>query len=334
MRAFVTGAGGFIGSTLIEELGTLGFEVDALLCRASGRGAESGSDAVEANLAGLAYRRVEADISDPRDEERLRRALREADYVFHLTGDADRLARLAADERPGLSRFVHVSSLAAAGPSRASEPRLESMADQPVSAYGASKLAGERAVLRYKTAFPVSIVRPPAIYGPRDKSVFLFVQAVARNFMPLLRGAGKDGHKYYSLIHVRDLCRGIIQSALAPVGKVPSGEVFFLAGDGVHSYQDIMETIAEALGRDPLKIRLPRFALAAAAAALSGAARITPRITRRRFPPGLDRLGELVPDYWVCSNRKARELLGFQPEFDLPSGMSHAIDWYRRHKWI
>jgi nucleoside-diphosphate-sugar epimerase len=314
-------------------LGTLGFEVDALMRKTSST----------ANLEGLRYRRVEGDLAN---EDSLRSAVREVDYVFHLAGataarskreyfehnawGTQRLAQVVAEERPGLSRFVHVSSLAANGPAPGLEPLTESALPRPVSLYGQSKLEGERALLRYKSVYPISIIRPPMVYGPRDKGVFTMVQAVARNLMPVIRGAGEGGHKYYSVIHVKDLARGIVQSALAPEGKIPSGEVFFLAGDGIHTYQDIMSTIAESLARDPLRIRMPRVAVKAAAAALSGLG----WATRRTFVLNWDKLGELLPDYWICSSDKARSMLGFAPEYGLTDGMKQAIDWYRRHEWI
>ncbi len=333
MRALVTGASGFIGSTLVEQLGRLGFEVTALLRRTSSH----------KNLEGAKYLCAEGDLSD---EASLRRAVKGMDYVFHLAGltsartrgeyfefnteGTARLARAAAAEAPALQRFVFVSSLAAAGPSEGMRPKTETDVDKPVSAYGESKLAAEQELAKYREAFPVSIVRPPIVYGPKDKDVFQIIQTVSRNFMPLLKGSTPDGNKFYSSIYVHDLVRGIIQAGLAPREKVPSGEVFFLSADEVHSYRDMLSSMAQHLNRDPLRVSVPRFAVVLAA----GAASVASAVTRKKFPLNLDKLNELLPDYWICSNEKAKRVLGFAPEFNLNTGMGQAIEWYRQHKWI
>jgi dihydroflavonol-4-reductase len=336
VKALVTGASGFIGSTLIEELGTLGFDVYALMRKTSS----------SANLEGLRLTRLDGDLSN---EESLRAAIRrvpDLDYVFHLAGATTgpnrdyyfehnaqgtaRLAQVVAEERPGLQRFVYVSSLAAAGPAKSLEPRAESESEQPISAYGQSKYQGEKELLRYKSVYPITIVRPPMVYGPKDKGVFVIIKTVSKKMMPVIPGSAPGGDKFYSAIHSKDLCRGIVQAALARKEKVPSGEVFYLSGDGVHSYQQILSTIAETLDVDPFKFKLPRSALYVAAAAGSALG----FISKKTFALNIDKLNELLPDYWICSNQKAKELLGFVPEFTLQSGMSNTIEWYKRQKWL
>lgn len=334
MRALVTGASGFIGSTLIEELNTLGFEVRALMRRTSS----------SSNLEGLKFERAEGDLTDAAS---LRDAVREVNYVFHLAGavtarnraEFDRLnaigtknlAEAVAEVRPGLSRFVYVSSLAAGGPSGSLKPRDEEEPDHPVSAYGESKLAGERYLMKYRHVYPVSIVRPPMVYGPKDKATFVFIKSVSRNLVPMLPGSPLDGgHKYYSSIHSKDLCRGIVQAGVASLDKVPSGEIFYLADDQVATYEDLMTVISEKLNRNPLRVRLPKLAIRAAAYGLSGLT----RLTGHTFPLNVDKLNEILPDYWICSNAKAKKLLGFAPEYDFRSGWANAIEWYQRQRWI
>ncbi len=333
MKAFVTGGSGFIGSALIEALNAQGVEVTALLRRPQ----------AAKNLLNLRYNVLEGDLSDV---ELLKKGVQGVDYVFHLAGvttamnragffennalATGRLAQAVAESNPGVKRFIYVSSLAAGGPAQALSPRQESLEDQPVSDYGRSKWEGEKALLRHRATFPMAIVRPPLVYGPRDRGVFLLIQSVARNIVPVLpRAAGVD-RKYYSAIHVQDLCQGLIQVAQASLEQVPSGEVFYLADDGVYSDQELFSTIASALNKKPWNLRVPRWALSSAALGLSALSQITGK------PAALscDKLKEIFPDYWICSNQKARKAFQFKPSWDLQRGMAHTIDWYRKERWL
>jgi nucleoside-diphosphate-sugar epimerase len=121
-----------------------------------------------------------------------------------------------------------------------------------------------------------------------------------------------------------------VQAGVAPREKVRSGEIFYLAGDGMITYEGLMTTIAEHLNRDPLRICVPVMALKVAAAGLSAVG----ALSRRSFPLNLDKLNEILPDYWICSNEKAKALLGFAPEFDVSAGFRNAIEWYKRQRWI
>ncbi len=333
-KALVTGASGFIGSTLIEELLSRGYEVHALMRRTSS----------PAHLKGLSYHKAEGDLSDL---ESLKRAVQGMDVVFHLAGvvrapdragffasnaeGTRRVAEAVATAAPGLQRLVYVSSIAAAGPAQSLQtPKTEAERPAPVSLYGESKLGGENELLRFKDRIPVAIVRPPIVYGPRDKDVFLMIRSVARRFMPIPLGSTPDGSKYYSLVHVRDLCRGLIQVAEAPLDRVPSGEIFFLSEGEIHTYREMLLTMARCLGVKPLEVKVPKFALRTAARAMTALG----RATRTTYALNTDKLNEILPDFWICSSEKARKAVGFATQYNLSSGMADAIKWYRTQKWL
>lgn len=335
--ALVTGGSGFIGSRLIEDLQAKGIEVRALLRKTS---------SLE-NLKALnpaLWNRVEGDLSD---RASLERACAGVDYVFHLAGaitapnrdgffrhnseGTRNLIEAAAKSAPALKRFVFVSSLAAGGPVDSVQPRFEGMPDQPVSAYGESKLQAEREVLKFKDRLPISIIRPPMVYGPKDKATFLFVKTVSRNYMPIFGASlAEDGKKRYSTIHVWDLSQGIVQAGLHEAGMSTSGEIYYLCGDEVITYEELMETIAEFLGKKPRKIHVPNGLLRVAAFGLSALG----TVTRRTFPLNRDKLSEIEPDFWICVNTKAKERFGFKPQFSFRAGMENAVRWYRENGWV
>lgn len=334
MKVLVTGSNGFVGSALVETLLTQelpqGIEVRAMM--------RQGSNAT--NLKGLSFERVEASLSD---FESLKKAVKQVDVVYHVAGaisaprpkdyfeantmGTKRLAQAVSESESPIKRFVFVSTLAAGGPVENLQPRQEEDQDQPVSNYGKSKLEAEKELLKFKDKFPITILRPPMVYGPRDRATFVFYQTVSRNFVPLIAGKTPDRHKYYSAIHIKDLCRGIIKASFS---ETPSGEIFYLTADEIFTYDQMMSTIAKHLHKKPMKLRVPKSFLTVGAYSLS----LLTKITGRSYPLNLDKLSELLPDYWICSSQKARKSFGFAPEISLSDGLLDAIKWYKAESWL
>ncbi len=319
MKALVTGATGFIGGHLTEALVREGFDVSCLTRSSS-------------NLRYLEGLNVSFMTGDCTDEESLS-GVRGFDYVFHLAG----LTKAASEEElylvnqkgtenivnavlrfnPGLKRFIYVSSLAAAGPCCDGEPQIEDCEPHPVSAYGKAKLGGERAVLLQKGKMPFSVVRPPAVYGPRDKDLLVFFKMVKSGLIPYW------GKSYYSFLYVDDLINGIILSALRDEGE---GEIFFMSDGNVYSSDDIIDAISTALQCRPLKVGIPRCVmpvLGALAEKLKGVSIINP-----------DKIKEIRHTHWTCCTTKAKEKLGFSPKVKIKEGAKWTADWYRIHNWL
>jgi dihydroflavonol-4-reductase len=330
MKVLVTGASGFVGSTLCDELARRGVDTYALMRRTSS----------QSNLAQAKFTPVEGDLRYP---ESLQQAVTDADVVFHVAGvvaarnqkdffaangqGTRNLLQALRSHGKKVKRFVYVSSLAAAGPSRPDRPNLEEDDCHPVSDYGLSKLSGEKAVADFQSHFPVTVVRPPAVYGPRDRGVYTFFQAVRQGVLPLIGWKQPDPRRY-SFVHVDDLVQGIL---LAGMGKEHrTGEVFYVAGEGDFSWEEAMKLIALGMNKQAMRVRLPITAMKGAAALCT----VYSKAFGKVLPFSLDKVKEIEAPSWTCSNAKAKKLLGFEPYWTLDKGMAQTASWYKENGWL
>ena len=332
MKAYVTGATGFIGSHLVEQLVDQDYHVTCLVRKTS-------------NLRWLAHLltakspQVELVMGDLHDSSALARQVRGADLVFHLAGltkapDAvtydhvnaegtEHLIKACLDAHASLDRFVYCSSLAAVGPSSTATPNTEDVTPQPLTDYGSSKLKGEMIVHEYADRLPITIIRPPAVYGPRDADIFLFFQMINRGLIPILG----DADKLLSLVHVKDLVVGIYSAAVS--GRAV-GETYFLTDGDIHTWLGIERIIADALEKRPFKVKVPLFLLDFISIFTEAAAKIThqaPTLNRQR-------VRDLKQRFWICDSTKAQNELGYRPTYCLQKGMQETADWYRVHGWL
>ena len=332
MKAYVTGGTGFIGSHLVERLVNQGYHVTCLIRQTS-------------NLRWLNHlltsksSQVELVTGDLHDSEVLAQHLRDADLVFHLAGltkapDATTYDRVNAEgtkhlieaclsAQAGLDRFVYCSSLAAVGPSRDATPNTEDVTPQPLTDYGSSKLKGELIVREYTDRLPITIIRPPAVYGPRDADIFLFFQMINRGVIPILG----DAAKLLSLVHVKDLVGGIYTAAVS--GRA-IGETYFLTDGDIHTWRAVEGVIADVLEKRPIKVKVPFFLLDWISILTEAAAKMT------RQTPTLNRqkVRDLKQRFWICDSTKAQKELGYRPTYFLQKGIQETADWYRANGWL
>ncbi len=320
MKALITGATGFIGSHLAGALIREGFDVTCLVRNTSSL----------KYLEGLNIKFVEGDCTDIGS---LPDAVRGMDYIFHLAGltkacseedyynanvkGTENIVKATIENNHGIKRFFYLSSLAAAGPSCDGKPLKEDCEQRPVSLYGKTKFEGEKIVYANKDNLPVTIIRPPAVYGPRDKDLLVFFKMVKSGIAPYW------GKCYYSFLYVDDLINGIILAALSDEA---AGEIFFMTDGNIYSSDDIIEAISDALQNRPMKLNIPKFvmpALGFIAEKAKGLSIIS-----------ADRLRDMKYSHWICDTSKAMERLKFEPKVKIKEGARWTADWYRIHQWL
>lgn len=319
MRVVVTGATGFLGAHLVPALIDRGHEVIAFV-RETSR-----TDALEARDV-----RVErGSLLDHRDAARV---LAAADAVVHAAGgglasDPRALHRANAETTrtlveaaPVLHRFVLVSSLAAHGPSSATHPAREDEPDAPRSAYGASKLAAERIALAHRDRFGVTVLRPPALYGPGERRLLPLFRAARRGVVPLVHPAGT-----LSMLHGAD-CAEAIGRALEV--EHPSG-VYYVAEERIYTRREMVELVARAVGRRIRVVTLP--------AALLPAMGLLAELRRGRDgrPPlfSRDKAKDAGAAHQACDPRRAHQVLGWRSERDFEAGAIECLRSYEALGW-
>ena len=329
--AVVTGSRGFIGSHLVETLVAQGVRVRRLVRVQTTQELPA--------ISGGAIEQVVVDYDDARTLQRSG-VLDDADYVYHLAGvtkgvsqrefDAGnvvptkRLIDVLSARAGQLERLVLVSSQAAAGPARALDaPRDESAPNEPIEEYGRSKLEAERIAASAGDKVPFTTVRPSAVYGPRDRD-FLTIFKQARRGVGLYP-ASRD--RYLSVIHVRDVVRGIIAAATSAESL---GRTYFLTAEPAVSWRDVYAAVAEAIGKPISEINIPQ-PLVDAAGLLGDVA------TWLTGTPGLvtrQKIALSKADYWVCSGARAARDFGFRAGIGLREGMRGTYRWYLENGWL
>ncbi|MEQ9103275.1 MAG: NAD-dependent epimerase/dehydratase family protein [Rhodothermales bacterium] len=320
---FVTGGTGFVGSHLVEYLLASGATDVRCLVRKDPkwltglpvtiiRGDLDENDALDAGLKGVATVYHVAALTRAPAYDAFRRA--------NVDGTRRLLERVRAAD--GVQRIVLVSSLAAVGRADARVPD-EAAPLRPVSMYGRSKMEMEALVPEFAD-LPITVVRPPAVYGPRETDIFTFFQTLSRGLCPIV-GAGTE--PALSLVHVQDLVRGMAAAAASPAAV---GGTFFLGNRAPYSWGHIRDAAAAALGRRVLTLRIPRALVRPVGAASEWAGRLT-----GAYPPlNREKATEILEAATMCSSQRAMETFGYAPEIPLDAGMAETIAWYRDKRWL
>ncbi len=318
MRVLVTGGTGFLGSHLVEALvEEPGCEVFVLVRDPSKRRWLEGIDGVRLLAGDLENMPIlPAGLSCVYHFGGLTKTLRPSEYyTVNRDGTANLLRAL--ERQSGRPRFVHLSSLAAVGPSWPGRGVSEDDLARPVSPYGESKLQAEEEVLKYKDRFSVVLLRAAAVYGPRDEDFLEFFRWIKRGIKPIL-----GRRKILSLIYVRDAVRACLMAG--DPGR-PSGEIYNVADPRAYGWEDIGRVAAGLLGKKPIPVRLPIWSAYLASVASEGVGRF---LGGGNSLFNVSKVKQMRAYGWVADVRKARREMGFETVFSLEQGLGETIAWY------
>ena len=327
MKVLLTGGNGFVGSHILEILLEMQSRV-ALLLRPN------------ADLSFIRNRLTDTTVhlGGLDDPNIMGNATDGADAVIHCAGKTKAVCKTEYDVvnhdgtknvitavntlRDSVKHFIYISSLAVSGPGDLQRPAREDKPPQPVTAYGRSKLRGEKVVMELAQV-PWTILRPAAVYGPRDSDFFNAFKSVKQRIMPLING----GERYLSLVYVRDLAAAVRCCLENPRSN---GKIFHVAAEPPCTDKALFQEIAVQMGVRPLPLNLPSAMLYPICFFNDLLSRITGRPQILNF----QKIPELRAPGWVCNTEHIRNELGFTAETTLPEGIHHALAWYRRQGWL
>lgn len=316
-KALLTGATGFIGSHLLETLVAKKWNVTCLV-RPQSR--------IE-RIKKMQVRIISGRLNDPAI---LETAVKDQDYIFHLAARirpapaevyeninhlwTRNLVYACLRANPAVKRFVHVSSMGAAGPTPADAFHDESHSPSPESEYGRTKLRGEKAVMEVWEKIPATIIRPPNVFGSGQQETELLIKLIRMRIVPLLKEEGKST----SLIYIKDLIRGIFQASESSKAQ---GQIYYLTDGSGYSWREIILALKKAVLGDSLFFPVPE-GLIRSLARLADLLRF---MGFRKLYFGRRIWETMVKTRWLYSCSKAGRDLDFQPEFNLKTGIQDML---------
>jgi nucleoside-diphosphate-sugar epimerase len=318
----VTGGTGFVGSHLVDTLCAAGLTPRVLVRDPrSPRWIQSAPvEWVPGSLDdGAALRRLVTGAGTVVHLAGVLRARSEAAFDLGNRGGTAGLVDAVREAAPR-ARLVHVSSLAAVGPSPEPAGVGPEADPAPVSWYGRSKLDGEAAVRTTGDEIQWSIIRPPAVYGPRDSDVFEFFRMANRGLV-----AVPAGERWLTVAWVGDVVRSILAAAVGLPGRV-----FHLGEPEPLLLDTLISDLCSAGGVGCRLIRIPPFVISGAGAvgsALHG-------VGWRRLPLTADKARELLARHWTARTADSLLSLGIDDYTAFHDGAALSWTWYRDWGWL
>lgn len=322
-RIFVTGATGFIGHHLVEELVSKGHDITCLV-----RDPKKKNDVTR-----MGMRSVEGDLTN---FEKWKTHVRGQDVVFHLAAirgewnipwekyyrvnveATQKLAKISA--QAGVSKFLYISSVGVHGTSPMRVPADEETPYNPDSYYHTSKMLAEQAVLEQAESLTTIVVRPTITYGPSDTGfLYRIASNVRKGFFPVV-GRGN------SKIHILYV-KGLVEALTSAMEVNSKGQVYLLADRNPIEFRNLIQAVAFSMRKKVRIIRLP-FKLFLELSKIYDIF-VTPMVKGLSMKVSF----KLLSLPWYYSINKAVNEIGYQP-YQTEEMVKKTIAWYIQQGWL
>lgn len=326
-KVLITGASGFVGFHLVEAALAKGLDVYAAVRKSS-------------DIKHLASYHINYTYPDFNSVESLEKELKEKQYNFiiHAAGTTKaknqeeynkvnasytfNLAKATASIATDLQKMVFISSLAAIGPlTHTNDLIIENTFPAPVTAYGKSKLLAEQQLKDFN--LPLITLRPTAVYGARDKDIFIILKTFSKGFEPYIGSKEQQ----LSFVYVKDLAIVAVDSLFT--AQAANG-TYNITDGSCYTRYEMANITKEVLNKKTFKIHLPLQLVKGLAAVLETTYGMFGKIPALN----VEKLNELTAVNWCCNIERARNNLNYHPLYGLQSGLKEALDWYKVNQWF
>lgn len=325
-KVLVTGASGFIGSTLVDRLLEAGtYDVYAGVRKSSDR----------KYLQNSRIKFMDVAFSSP---DRLKQQLSEENFdcIFHFAGltkakhlddfekvNFDLTKNLVDAIDPQKTKLIYLSSFAAHGPGEEVHFTKAKTSDEnkPNTAYGMSKLKAENYInSSFKGKYV--IFRPTGVYGPRETDYFVFFQTIDNHIEPYLGFVPQ----HLTFIYSKDL----VEVCLKAFESEVSGKTYFVSDGKMYLDSEFAAITKQVLHKRTLKLKFPLFIVRWISAFLDSFG----RMIGKQFTLNNDKFAILAARNWECDIEDLKKDLDFDPKYDLQKGVEETIAWYKQEKWL
>jgi len=328
MKVFVTGASGFIGSHVAEQLVDKGYDVYCSMRKTSNPRWLIDKNVILANV----------NLFDVND---IKKIVEDCDYIYHIAGATfarnesefmlhnrtvtENIINATIEAAPKLKKFVYLSSQTVAGPARSLDlPITEEMAPNPLTAYARSKKAAEDIINKSNSHLPSVICRAPAVYGARDTAIYDIFKLIQKGLATYIGYS----EKYLSLIEVSDLARGVI---MAGESEKTISNTYFVTSKKEYTWTEVLPIIAESLNmKKYISLKVPHSIVLS----VGGVMELISKITSKPQVFNYDKAIDFIQKYWICSNQKALNDFGFEQNIELLEGIYKTTEWYKSMRWL
>lgn len=330
MKILVTGANGFIGSSIVNYLAKFSdYNLRILIRKTS-------------NVERLkdVWDKLEIFYGDVRDKESLKEAVKNINLIIHSAAvlrcvnlntyyevnhiGTKNLIETVVEFNPNLEGIIYLSSQAAAGPSEDVRYKTVNEPSLPVSHYGKSKLLAEHELMKYKDRFKIVILRPAAVYGPYDKDMYVYFQLAEAGVLPSF-----SKNFYIQFIYIHDVVK-IINLIIENFMYLKTS-VYFIAENRCYDIKQIRQIFEQVVNKNIIILHIP-YSVGYVAAYINE--KIYKVLYNKPAVFNRDKLKELSNCFWLCDSSSVLSIFPGFTYTPLDVGIRETYKWYKENGWL